>query len=299
MKAKRRTKGGLTAFLLVTVLLTGLFLYGVINARTVRVVYGEVKLKNLDYRLDGVKILYLSDLNISSASEAEHAARLVERLSALKPDIILIGGDITDTDLLCTVRQLLGISTSQQESDNLLSARDLFLRRIDELHVPGGILAVTGESDLPLTDMEKSRHNVFFLEDSGVNVTLNGAVLPVYGGRSAAFNLSGSGVSPMIIMFHDPRLYGSAALRASERNSEPGSYLMLSGHLLEGQIRIGGLHLYEDALCEQFPTDKNGVYSDGSGMKMLIGSGIGAKTLPVRIGTAPKAYLITLRASRT
>lgn len=83
--------------MLFLLLLTGILLCGVIKARTVRVVYGTASLKNLDYRLDGIKILYVSDLKISNGSDAEDALKLMKRLSQLEPDLILLGGDLPVT----------------------------------------------------------------------------------------------------------------------------------------------------------------------------------------------------------
>ena len=299
MKKKGRGRKGPAAVLLVLTLITAFALYGVINARTVRVVYGEASLKGLDYRLDGVKILYVSDLKLSSVNEAKHAVKLLKRLSELAPDVILIGGDITSYDLLSSFRLKTGINTETEERDRLLSARDEFLRGVSEISVPVSIFAVTGDKDLPLTQSEKSRTKVYFLEDKGVNLNIRGATLPLYGTGSATFNLTGSGTSPMIIMFHDPSLYGKAALRASERSPEAGSYLLLSAHTLGGQVRIGNMFAYQSDLNRRYTlaADSNGIYSDGSNIKMLISSGIGSELIPFRIGTTPKAYLITLRAA--
>ena len=285
--------------MLVVIILTGFSLYCVINARTVRVVYGTAALKNLDYRLDGVKILYISDLKISNDSDAEDALRLISRLNELKPDILLLGGDISGDSLINDLRVRLGIKTSDEVASERLGARDKFLLGMNELQVPYGIYAVNGDCDKPLSSEERARTNIRFLYDETANVAINGAVLPIYGELSgASFRLENGSRGAMIVMFHNPASYGAAALRASERSSDADSYLFLSAHLLGGQMRIGDTFFRYGDLNDSYTlrADEHGLYSQGSKtIKMLLSSGIGCEGLPFRLGSKPAAYMITLK----
>ena len=163
MKRKRKAHKGLIAVLSVILLLTGILLYGVINSRTVRVVYGTAPLKNLDYRLVGLKILYLSDLKISNDSEAGDAVALIRRLNELQPDILLIGGDISGDSLLNDLRVTLGIIQPEDVLAGKRAARDRFLLDMNEVSVKYGIYAVNGDGDLLLTQEERARSNIRFL----------------------------------------------------------------------------------------------------------------------------------------
>lgn len=298
MKRKRKSHKGLIFVLSVILLLTGLILYGVINGRTVRVIYGTAPLRNLDYRLDGVRILYLSDLKISNESDAADAINLIRRLNELEPDILLIGGDISGDSLLNDLRVRLGIMKSEDVRNGKLAARDKFLLEMNDLSVKYGIYAVNGDGDLPLTQEERARSNIRFLYDETAYVSINGAVLPIYGALSAnRFDLGTGNRGAMVVLFHDPSGYKTAALKASERSSDADSYLFLSAHLLGGQTRIGNWFAHYNDLNREFSANSNayGLYSDGSQIRMLISKGIGCEGLPLRIGTAPTAYLITLK----
>ena len=125
MKSKRKTHKGLIAVLTLILLLTVVLLYGVINARIVRVQYGTASLKNLDYRLDGIKILYLSDIKISNKTEAKDALKLVNRLNELEPDIILFGGDFIGDSLINDLRVKLGI-LSEEDVQNGKTPHGIF-----------------------------------------------------------------------------------------------------------------------------------------------------------------------------
>ena len=297
MKSKRKTHKGLIAVLTLILLLTVVLLYGVINARIVRVQYGTASLKNLDYRLDGIKILYLSDIKISNKTEAKDALKLVNRLNELEPDIILFGGDFIGDSLINDLRVKLGILSEEDVQNGKNAARDIFFSGMNEINPIYGIFAVNGDGDRPLSYAERARSNIRFLYNETAYVNINGAVLPIYGEYSGHFfDLGTQTRTAMIVMFHNPSSYKLAALKASERSSDSDSYLFLSAHLLGGQIRAGkNFALYSDLNQEFTLNSKNGLYSDGSQIKMLLSQGIGYEGLPLRIGTSPVAYLITLR----
>ena len=298
--AARRARAphrGAAAFLLLLILLSAILLVGVVNARTVRVRYGEAKLKNLDYRLDGVKILYLSDLKMSSVTDAKNAVKLVKRLNELGPDLILLGGDLTGDGYLSGIKKLLGLADDEGLENEKRAALDNFLLGLDEIDVKYGVYAVAGDGDPALTAAESRRANFRFLNDEAALININGGILPVYGARTPQIDLSSTGIGAMLFLFHDPAIYKTAALKASERNSEADSYLFLSGHALGGQVKIGSFCLRYPEYNRDFGAKANeyGLYADGSGIRMLLSEGIGTEGLPIRLGTRPSAYLITLR----
>lgn len=56
-------------------------------------------LERLDPRLDGMQVVVVSDLHISSLTNAAQIYDLVKQINALKPDLILLPGDLIDGDL--------------------------------------------------------------------------------------------------------------------------------------------------------------------------------------------------------
>ena len=286
MKAKKRKSlPGLIIFMIILILLTAALLFGVINARTVRVVYGTCAMTNLDERLNGLKILYVSDLKIADDSDAQHALKLMERLSQLEPDLILIGGDISGKSFVSGLRERLGISNPGDTAQATLAARDKFLTGMNELDVKYGSLA------------ERERYKTHFLYNETAYVNIAGAFLPIYGGDT--FNLNKDGAAAMIVMFHDPSLYSTATLATSKRSGGPQSYLLLSAHALGGQIHIGDYFAFYADINRDYTAkaDQNGLFADGTRIKMLLSRGIGTEGLPLRYGTAPTAYLITLKCA--
>lgn len=59
----------------------------------------EYTLERLDPRLEGMKIVMLSDIHISTPTDANVIYQLVQDINALKPDLILMPGDLMDGSL--------------------------------------------------------------------------------------------------------------------------------------------------------------------------------------------------------
>ena len=56
----------------------------------------NIKLAELPEKASGMRIVFLSDLHIDRMREAQWLAQTVEKVNALKPDLILLGGDLMD-----------------------------------------------------------------------------------------------------------------------------------------------------------------------------------------------------------
>ena len=101
----------------------------------------------------------------------------------------------------------------------------------------------------------------------------------------------------MIVLSHDPGVYKQVSLAASHRSHNPQEYILLAGHGLGGQVRVGSRYLAHPDKNEKFLNSEDfsgGVYKDGTGLRMLPGQGIGSELFPFRLGTRPTAYYIQL-----
>ena len=301
-KPKRHSFGRILLGLLL-VLATAALLAGTVNARIVRVEYRTAHLDGLDSRLEGLRILYISDLKISNTRKAVQAANLIKRLCASKPDIVLIGGDICGLSLWDEAGRSLGFGNEESISRRLGEAQAQFLLEMNDLFIRGGIYAVTGDCDPGLSWEEERRSNIRFLKNEVCAVSINGAYLPIYGcAYSAAqggyvFSFENTGSGPMIVLSHDPGVYKQVSLAASHRSHNPQEYILLAGHGLGGQVRVGSRYLAHPDTNEKFLNSEDfsgGVYKDGTGLRMLPGQGIGSELFPFRLGTRPTAYYIQL-----
>ncbi len=178
----------------------------------------EFTLERLDPRLEGMKIIMLSDLHISTPTDASYIYQLVERVNASKPDLILLNGDIVDgtlaqrrplTDLLFALKAKYGVfitSGNHEYYSNYPKWRQYFEQ--------GGFISLDNK--------------VVALQDQAGKLLLNlgGLTDP----RAARYNLPTPDVTgvvqalddraPSLIMSHRPQYAVDLALTAHQINAQ-------------------------------------------------------------------------------
>ncbi len=242
-------------------------LYGLINSALVRVRRVPVKLANLPDSWRGRVAALVTDMHLGHVRGVRFATRLVSKLSRLRPDVVLIGGDLYD--------------------GTAVDARRLAepLRKID---APFGAYFITGNH-------EEFHHRVEYLnavKNAGVHVLNNEKVvldgLQLIGVhdkesshperfRAILQNAKLDPNSPSVLLTHEPNLLGIAADEKID--------LQLSGHTHGGQFfpftwftsRIYGPFVY-------------GLNRLGN---LLVYTSYGAGTWgpPLRVGTSPEIVL--------
>jgi predicted MPP superfamily phosphohydrolase len=74
-----------------------LTLVGFVNARrTARVNTVRIALPRLDPRLEGFRIVQISDVHVGPTIKVEYVQAIVDRVNALRPDVIAVTGDLVD-----------------------------------------------------------------------------------------------------------------------------------------------------------------------------------------------------------
>jgi hypothetical protein len=207
----------------------------VIVISSVVVVAGHIntwfpKIKNLDLtihkkagNLKELNIVAFSDVHLGTLIEKRHLAGIIKRVNALKPDIILIAGDIIDEDINPVIRSNVG------ETLKMLQAKY-------------GVYAVTGNHEY-IGGVVKAKdyltnHGIRLLSDTAVLIDHSFYVAgreDLMKNQSAykrkplmAITESLQKELPLILMDHQPfRL---------EQAAENGVDLQLSGHTHHGQL---------------------------------------------------------------
>lgn len=210
-----RTGAWVVALLLISVA----FVQG---ARAPEISHYPVTLPRLPAVLNGTRIVMLSDLHLGSQFGTNWFATLVDRVQALHPDLILLGGDIVE---------------GHGPPDPALQA--VFAR----LQAPLGVYAVTGNHE----HFGDTRAAITMTEEAGViwlhdemrsiapGLRLAGVVdLGIHRGLDSSLTrqiqsvaLTGDGET-VIMLSHTPAQVEQAAAA--------GIVLMLSGHTHNGQI---------------------------------------------------------------
>jgi uncharacterized protein len=235
----------------------------------------EVRLAGLPRERDGAVLVAVSDLHLGTMIGERWLARLVARIDGLKPDIVVVVGDLVDGEV--------------GSLEPLLPA----LRR---LRAPLGVWAVTGNHEY-YAGLERS---VDLLESAGFTVlrdrwaeaapglTLAGVddltARRQFGEATPPLEqaLAGHPAGAVVLLSHSP-------LQA-EKAAAAGAGLMLSGHTHNGQIWPFSY------LVRLFYPLMGGRYEVG-GMTVIVGRGTGTWGPRMRLWGPGEILRITLRAA--
>ena len=249
--------------------------------RRLTVSEATVQLNGLAAGFEGTKLLLITDIHVGPFLKPETLEHAFARLLSLRPDLVLLGGDL--------------VSARLEEFSPFASAFRL-------LKAPLGVFAVLGNHEHYAGEPERLRR---LLEETGVRLLHNAAVSLERGGgtlilagvddlhsgdpdlegalaEAKALAQSGSR-PPVILLSHNPDLFFEAAGR--------GVSLVLSGHTHGGQVRIPGLPVL--VRMSRYRLDEGRYTADGA--ELVVSRGLGATGLPLRWNCPPEAVLLELR----
>jgi len=250
-------------------LTVSLMLYGTYNAYNPVVRTYAIQLEGGEAAGGSLRIAMAADMHFGLLSGKDHAERLVREVNALKPDIILLPGDLFDDDIQPFLDQRIDQSLSK-------------------LQAPYGIYATLGNHDRHDGSVERL---IATLTDSGIRVLYDEAMtvddrFTIVGRR----DYSDSGrqsleevmrgadqARPVILMEHQPN-----ELDIAER---AGVDLMLSGHTHRGQVFPGSI------ITNLIYENDWGLLRRGE-FHSIVTQGYGFWGPPIRLGTRSEIVLI-------
>lgn len=252
---------------------------------TVGVTSYSVASAHLPEDFDGYKIVVISDLH--NAQFGKENAMLIEKTKKAQPDIIVITGDLIDsnrTDIACavqTVNQLTKISTCYFVTGN----HEAWIKgQYEELE--SGLLS-NGVVILHDTVAQVVKGNgkiqLVGLDDPDFSNADSYALESAMGTKISNLPLSDD---YKILLSHRPELFNEYV--------KANFNLVLSGHAHGGQFRIpfvGGMIAPNQGL---FPKYDAGLFEDDN-TKMIVSRGIGNSIIPVRFNNRPEIVVVELK----
>jgi hypothetical protein len=233
----------------------------------------DVRLPGLPADADGLRVVQLSDMHLGPLLAERWLAPLVDQVVSLQPDLVLVTGDLVDSD-----------STHVEE----------MIPTLRRLRARLGVFAVTGNHEF-YAGLDRS---VKLLQEAGFEVLRDrhvevrpGLVLAgiddltarrQFGlqGDALATALAGRPAGATILLSHTPWL--------AERAAEMGVGLMLSGHTHDGQIwPFGYLVRLQYRLV-------GGLYRVGP-LQVLVSRGTGTWGPRMRLWRPSEIWVLTLR----
>ena len=233
-----------------------------------------VTLKRLPKKLDGFKIIHLSDIHHSPFTGLEHIERVVKVASRLRPDMFLLTGDYVSHEreyiapvaaTLAKLKAKYGVHACLGNHDHWTDA-DL----VTHLFRGEGINMLVNEG--------------FRLETRRGSFWLAGVDDYMVGKTDVAASLRGSFPDELkVLLAHNPIIFREAA--------RVGVDLTLSGHTHGGQIKM---RKDENRILPQRKL-KAGLHARRNA-QIYITRGIGTVVVPMRYHCPPEISLLELRS---
>jgi len=248
-----------------------------------RVEHREIVLPFWPDRLDGLRVVHLSDIHVGGAMDRQRLLQVAELTNQCRPDLVLHTGDF--------------LTHRSGDFDAPL------YEALARVQAPYGQWACLGNHDFDDPQrLERQLRDcgVIVLRNRIVRLALQGEPLEIAGvdflfgraGRAAAYEriLAGWGVrggAPRILLNHDPTVFDKLPAGCAD--------LVLSGHLHGGHIgvQLSSARALTVVGLAGFPDQ--GLFARGA-MRMYVTRCVGFYGYPMRIGIPPEIALLVLRS---
>jgi len=221
---------------------------------------------------DGKRIVYLSDIHAGPLYSQDRLNNLVNQVNALKPDLILLGGDY-------------------------VSGEDTYINstfgKLNKLQAPLGVYAVLGNTD-------PQYYSWMALDNSNTVINI-GNLGDWVGNSDGKIRIGGVGAENdrqdiddavgnatpsdfVILLRHEPDYFTKVNKSMVD--------LVLSGHTHGGQVTFFGL--WTPFLPPDGQKYVSGIYKEGNST-LIVSNGIGTVNFPVRFFARPQIIVITLK----
>ena len=234
----------------------------------------EIKLNRLPKKLDGFKIIHLSDFHHSPFTNLDHIERAVKIANRLKPDMFILTGDYVSHEkkYIAPVAKVLGTLNSEFGTYACLGNHDHWTSPeiVERKFRDAGIKMLVNEG--------------LRFEARGSSFWICGVDDHMVGKADLAAALKGSFPDEMkLLLAHNPIILRQAA--------RYGVDLTLSGHTHGGQVKV------RDPEKRLLPRRKltSGLHRRKDS-QIYITRGIGTVVLPIRYQCPPEISLLELRS---
>ncbi|NLX64796.1 MAG: metallophosphoesterase [Clostridiaceae bacterium] len=285
--------------IIIILILSFLIVFFYWQNHTLQITRYELVYDNLPKGFDGYRIVQISDMH--GKTFGKENIGLAERIKSLKPDILLITGDMMSSTIndegaffdfldhfnkACPIYMCLG--NHEQIASQLSGDNDRYSNFINNIRKKGVILL----------DNEKIK-----VKKGTDSITISGLTLELYhySRRDVDYNVQNMsltvsymeavlGKSPdgfNILIAHNPAYF--------QEYVSWGADLILSGHMHGGVIRVpflGGVFSSEKVF---FPEYDAGLFESGTS-RMVVNRGLGYSKINIRLFNRPEISSIVLKS---
>ena len=230
-----------------------------------------------------LRIAFVADTHTGSFRNGlKNLRRVVDRVNALKPDLILLGGDYV----------VQGVVLGTPVHASKVAAE------LQRLKAPAGVLGVLGNHDWWEGGEEIkrifARAGLRLLENQAYPIRFKGKRFWIVGladDTTRRPDVLGSFArvpdgEPAIALMHDPATFAELSTRP---------VIALAGHTHGGQVYVPWIGALVNA--SRAPLRHSYGLIREQGKAMYVTSGIGTSILPIRLNIPPEIVLITIRSA--
>lgn len=285
----QRSKRRRFRIVLLILLILALLIYPFIEARILTTDSVSIRSEDLPADANHLRIVYLSDIHWGFWFSDGDLNSLVSRINALRPDLVLFGGDY---------------ATDHESALRFFRV----LQNMPKIHARYGIFGVPGETDCG----EDAQDQVLLAEamtNAGITPLFNAVeTVPIGSGKISIAGLddysagkpdlkkvvsSLSAKDFVIFLSHNPSVIPEAQQTRDGSGSLNWLDLGLFGHTHGGQMKLfsGLLGIGED-VPERY---LSGWYTENR-VSLLVSRGVGTSVFPARFLCPPQIHLIDVTA---
>jgi len=268
-KISKRAKV-IAAFVIAGMLLLG---YTFVEPYLLKVTEYEIYDSSIPEEFDGYKVLFVADIHHGPYFSYERVEKLRDRMNEMDADLILLGGDYVHRGPLYVPE---------------------FFSAISGLTAADGVMGVLGNHDH--WDGEQATREGFesagftIVENSITAIERDRAIIDITGVGDLDMGTQDPMVNPeiyTIMVSHNPDYV------AEIQGNKPD--LMLAGHTHAGQVTFFGL--WAPLIPSKYGNKFRYGEIDYNDINLIVTSGVGTITPPVRFFARPEIVRITLRSS--
>ena len=283
MNSKRiKLKRWVKVLLVFIILLSLTILYSrYIETKGIKVKEYPIVNKNIPDNFYGLKIVHLSDIHYKVTTDEDDLKIIIDKINKLKPDIVILSGDIFDSSIKYTDKDYKNIT-------NFLNSIDYNI----------GKYAIKGEEDLKIEKWEEiiEKSDFINLNDTYEEIYSNGLEPILLVGISSNYKKNHIEDTLNNIYSNITREYKYSILILHEPdfidyiNSNKFN-LILAGHSHNGQISLPFL---ENIISDKFSKKYYKEYYKKDNSDIYISSGIGTSKYKFRFLNKPSFNLYRL-----
>jgi len=268
---------------------------GVLDSHDYEIVYKDIKIDDLPEEIKGTTITLISDTHSGPYMDEEMMGVYAKAINDLRSDIILIPGDLTNSNMLevhpfvnafKSLKADKGIYATLGNHDYFSNAE--YVAKVVQNNSPikllrndSDIIKINGKDlcIMGLEDTRQSRSNQDNVIMKYLDTTIENAKSKLKEKNLDYYEI------PKLALIHKPYFF--------EEMSDKNIDLILSGHTHGGQVVLAKLGPVNISFAGAVSKFISGLYESGSS-KMYVSRGIGSVALPIRYNCPPEITKITL-----